>query len=55
MRWTVGQRIVSGVAVIIMLLLLVGTVGMYSLSRTAAAFRELTHQQGQSLAGAASY
>jgi len=49
MRWTVGQRITVGYAVILMLLIVVAGVSMYVLPRTTEMFSGAVRQQEQSL------
>ncbi len=49
MSWTVGQRIVLGYALILLLLLVVAGVGSYQLPRTSKTFETSIHAQGQDL------
>lgn len=49
MKWTVGQRIAVGYAVILMLLAVVAGVGMYALPRATDTFSGAVRQQEQSL------
>jgi methyl-accepting chemotaxis protein len=51
-RWTVGERIGGGYAVILVLLLAVAGVGVSALSRTAGVFESVIHQQEQGLVNA---
>ncbi|MBI4560531.1 MAG: hypothetical protein HY724_00695, partial [Candidatus Rokubacteria bacterium] len=48
MKRTVGQRIVVGYAVILVLLVVVAGVGMYALTRTTGTFSGAVRQQEQS-------
>ncbi len=52
MRWTVGQRIAGGYAVILVLLVVVAGVGTYALSRTAETFESVIGEQEQGLVNA---
>lgn len=49
MRWTVGQRIALGYAVILLLLVIVAGVGLYALPRTAETFENVIRQREQGL------
>ena len=49
MKWTVGQRVAVGYAVILLLLVVVAGVGLYALPRTTATFYGAVRQQEQSL------
>ncbi|MCZ7625842.1 MAG: methyl-accepting chemotaxis protein [Candidatus Methylomirabilis sp.] len=49
MRWTVGQRIAVGYAVILLLLAVIAGAGIYALPRTADTFFSAVRQQEQSL------
>jgi|SRR5919106_946424 methyl-accepting chemotaxis protein len=49
MRWTVGQRIVIGYAVVLLLLLLVAGVATYALPRTTETFSSAAHLQEQAI------
>ena len=49
MRWTVGQRIAVGYAVVLVFLGVVAGVGMYALPRTSGMFYGAVRQQEQSL------
>lgn len=49
MRWTVGQRIAVGYAVILVLLTVVAAVGMYALTGTTDTFSDAVRRQEQSL------
>jgi methyl-accepting chemotaxis protein len=52
MKWTVGQRIAVGYAVILLLLAVVAGVGVYALSRTAETFGMVIHQREQGIEAA---
>jgi hypothetical protein len=52
MRWTVGQRIAGGYAVILVLLVVVAGVGTYALSRTAGTFENVIDQLERGLVNA---
>ncbi|MDE2322660.1 MAG: MCP four helix bundle domain-containing protein [candidate division NC10 bacterium] len=49
MKWTVGQRITVGYAVILVLLMVVAGVGYIALSRTAETFETVIHAQERDL------
>src|SRR3970040_2141363 len=49
MRWTVGQRIAVGYAVMLLLLAVVAGVGVYALSRLADTFETVIHQREQGI------
>ncbi len=49
MRWTVGQRIAAGYAVVLLLLAVVAGVGVYALSRTAGTFEGVLRQREQGI------
>jgi len=51
MRWTVGQRIALGYAVILLLLIVVAGVGVYTLPRIADTFDKVAHVQAQRMSG----
>ncbi|HLF94616.1 MAG TPA: MCP four helix bundle domain-containing protein, partial [Planctomycetota bacterium] len=52
MRWTVGQRIAAGYAVILLFLVVVAGMGMYTLSLTTDAFQEVIRQRERRVVGA---
>src|SRR3989304_3908673 len=49
MKWTVGQRITVGYAVILVLLVVVAGVGLYALSRIADTLETVIHQREQGI------
>src|SRR3989338_7766014 len=52
MKWTVGQRIVAGYAVILLFLVVVAGVGIYTFSRTAGTFERVIHHREHSIEAA---